>query len=400
MRKRSGMQKTQKNSPRSLVVLHLLRENGPMSRKELAQLAGVSLPTLGKYLQSFREKGWIAEVTQSVRGAHGRRFFGLNPQFGPALGVEIGGKTLRWVVADLQGNILAFGNEDVGREKALDVLEACVKGVSAQWALKALGIASSGIVEARRGFSIRSPHRNDLDNVPLRELYEQKFGFPIYVDDVSRSAAFAEWHRGVLRGERSFVYLFLDEGIGFSWAADGSLYYGPVGISGEIGHCVVEENGHLCGCGNRGCLETLASTEAIMQRATQALQMGVVSSLRGKELSIASIVEEARRGDKLCYSLITEAGEYIGKAMAQLLNILGIPLFVLGGELRQAEQLIVEPITRMVRANALVSLTAFLDVRVAVLDERAGALGVAMQALREVLEQVVEGEMMEKAGND
>lgn len=366
MRKRNRTQKTQKNSPRLLVVLHLLRENGPMSRKELAQLAGVSLPTLGKYLQRFRKKGWIAEVTQDVRGAHGRCFFDLNPRFGPALGVEIGGKTLRWVVADLRGNILAFGNEDVAREKALGILEACVKGVSAQWALKAVGIASSGIVEARRGFSIRSPHRNDLDNVPLRELYEQKFGFPIYVDDVSHSAAFAEWHRGVLRGERNFVYLFLDEGIRFSWAADGSLYYGPVGISGEIGHRVVEENGHLCGCGNRGCLETLASTAAIVQRTAQALQMGVVSSLRGKELSIASIVEEARWGDKLCYSLVTEAGKYIGKTMAQLLNILGIPLFVLGGGLRQAEQLIVEPIIRMVRANALVSLTVFLDVRVAV----------------------------------
>ncbi|MCX7730096.1 MAG: ROK family protein, partial [Candidatus Caldatribacterium sp.] len=295
------------------------------------------------------------------------------------------------VVTNLRGDIFFVKNEVVGAENILTTLEACIGEALSRWDLQAIGIASSGIVEARRGFSIRSPRRKDMDNVPLRELYEQKFGLPVYVDDVSRSAAFAEWQLGILQGERCFLYLFLDEGVGLAWLVDGVFYYGPFGIAGEVGHCVIEENGSLCGCGNRGCLETFASTEAIVRKVQEALRLGVVSSLAGQEVSMVSIIREAERGDKLCYSLLTEAGEYVGKAMAQVVNLTGIPLIVLGGQLCKAKEFITEPIIRMVRANALAFLGDRLEIRIAMLDEYAGAMGVAMQALSEVLGRVAKG---------
>jgi glucokinase len=289
------------------------------------------------------------------------------------------------VVTSLGGSIFDSGVQEVEEGEVLSALESCIRVILSGMKIRAIGIASAGIVETKRGISLRSPHRGDMDNLPLRGFCEEKFGLPVYVDDISRSSAIAEWRLGVLRGERNFVYLFLDEGIGLSWVVDGALYYGPHGISGEVGHFVIDEDGPRCGCGNKGCLEVFASCKAIIRNAQKALQVGVVSSLVGKEVTIENVIAEALRGDKLCYGLLVEAGEYIGRAMAQVLNLTGVPLVVLGGRLSRAGGLIVEPIKRMIRADALSLLGEHLEIRVSSLGRGAGTLGVAIQSLLNVL---------------
>ena len=137
----------------------------------------------------------------------------------------------------------------------------------------------------------------------------KKFRIPVSLDDISRSSAIAEWQLGVVQGEEDFVYLYLDEGIGLSLISDGRVYQGLYGISGEIGHFIIDENGPRCGvCGNRGCLEVFASCKAIIINVQKALQGGVFYYQR-KEITIDNIVSEAQNGDKLCYRVINEAGE-------------------------------------------------------------------------------------------
>lgn len=375
------------NDIKSLAVFKLIGEYGPISRSELSQLTGFSLPTVGKYVQKLIEQGRVTEARDDNDSKRKRRtrLLEINPSFGPALGIEVGGSQLQWVITNLGGKVLNAGIQKVEEGKILDALESCIRIVLSQMKVRVIGIASTGIVETKKGVSLHSPHRGDMDDLPLKEFCERKFGLPVYVDDISRSSAVAEWRLGVLRGERNFAYLFLDEGIGLSWAVDGVLYYGPYGISGEVGHFVIDEDGPRCGCGNRGCLEVFASCKAIARSAQKALQAGVTSSLAGKEVTIEGIVSEALRGDKLCYNLLVEAGEYIGRAMAQVLNLTGVPLIVLGGSLSRAGNLIVEPIKRMIRADALSLLGEHLEIRVSSLGREAGTLGAAMQSLLNVL---------------
>lgn len=375
------------NDIKSSVVFSLIREYGPISRSELSRLTGLSLPTVGKYVQKLIDQGQIAEIRgDSDSGKRRRaRLLEINSSFGPALGIEVGGSQLQWVVTNLGGKVLDAGIQKVEEGKILDALESCIRAVLSQMKVKVIGIASTGIVETKKGVSLHSPHRGDMDGLPLKEFCEREFDLPVYVDDISRSSAVAEWRLGVLKGERNFAYLFLDEGIGLSWAVDGVLYYGPYGISGEVGHFVIDEDGPRCGCGNRGCLEVFVSCKAITRSAQKALQAGVASSLAGKEVTIEGIISEALRGDKLCYNLLVEAGEYIGRAMAQVLNLTGVPLIVLGGSLSRAGNLIVEPIKRMIRADALSLLSEHLEIRVSSLGRGAGTLGVAIQSLLDVL---------------
>lgn len=371
---------------KAMAIFNLIKECGPLSRSDLARLTHVSLPTIGKCVQGLLEKEWIAEVkNDGVKKKYRARRLGLNPYFGPALGIEVGGSQLRWVVANLGGMTIASGIREVGEGKIMDVLESQIQSVLLESRIKAIGIASTGIVEVERGVSLRSPHRGDMDNIPLKAFCSERFGLPVHIDDISRSSAIAEWRLGVLVGEKNFMYLFLDEGIGLAWARNGVLYYGPFGVSGEVGHFVVDESGPRCGCGNRGCLEMLASCKAIVRDAQKALQIGVASSLKEK-VSIENVVEEALKGDKFCYGLLTEAGEHIGRAMAQVLNLTGIPLIVLGGRLSKAGDLIIEPMKRMIKANALSLLGGSLEIRTSSLGEEAGVLGVAVQSLLGLLE--------------
>lgn len=371
------------------VIFESIRKYGPISRSELSCLTGISLPTIEKYVQKLLSSGWVSEGKgKSNLGKKSRcvRLLELSPDFGPALGVEVGTSQMRWVVANLGGKIFEAGVQEVAEGMITRVLESCVRDVLSRLEIKAIGIASAGIVEAEKGVSVHSPHRNDMDGFPLKEFCEKEFNLPVYVDDISRSSAVAECKLGVLKGEKNFIYLFLDEGIGLSWAVDGALYYGPCGISGEIGHFVVDENGPRCGCGNKGCLEAFASCKAIVRDAQEALQNKVFSSLIGREeIVIENILEEALKGDKLCYSLVTEAGKYIGKTVAQVLNLLGISLVVIGGRLSKAGALIVESVERAAKSSSLSLLSERLDVRVSSLGREAGSLGIAIQSLLNVL---------------
>jgi len=253
--------------------------------------------------------------------------------------------------------------------------------------VKSIGIASSGFVDYSSGISISSAHRRDVDNLPLRSFLEESFSLPVLVDDVSRTWAVVEKNLGTARKEKDFIFLFLDEGIGLSMCMDYTFYRGPIGISGEIGHFVIDEDGPLCGCGNRGCLEVLASCNALMRDAQQSLRNGVHSSLQGKDITIENLIVEAERGDKLCYRLLTSAGEQIGLVLAQVINLLGVSTLILGGRMRVAGQLLEEPIRRMVKTHSLSLLSRDLTIRSARFGSEAGALGAAILSLFELFSE-------------
>ncbi len=380
-------EKEQTNNIKIKLIFSFIKEYGPISRAKLSYLTGMSPPTIGKYVDKLIKQGQVAEVERDkLTGGRHAGLLALNPDFGPALGIEVGGSQLRWVISNLGGKVFESGVQVVGEGKILDVLEQQIETLLLrQPEIKAIGVAIVGIAETLTGILVCSPHRPDMDGLPLKKHLEEKFRIPVFIDDVTRSSAIAEWQLGVAQGEKDFVYLYLDEGIGLSFVSDGKIYQGAYGISGEIGHFIIDENGPRCGCGNRGCLEVFASCKAIILNVQKALQGGVFSTIKGKEITIDNIILEAQNGDKLCYRIINEAGEKIGMVMAQVLNFTGIPVIVVGGCLKEAGKILIEPIKRMIKTNSLSALSKYLDVRVSSLGVEAGATGSAIQSLMELV---------------
>ena len=154
-------------------------------------------------------------------------------------------------------------------------------------------------------------------------MLEERLGRPVLVDNEVRALALAEHSYGAARGARTVVVIDAAYGVGGAIIIDGALYRGVHGAAGEVGHNIVEPNGAVCGCGNRGCLETVASAHGLVARATDALTAGRASALTVKApdgLTLDHIVAAAHEGDALACELLARAATYLGLAVANAID--------------------------------------------------------------------------------
>jgi len=378
-----------KSLPKLELIYRIIKENGPLSRNDLSKATGIGILTVAKFVDRLILEGKVAENGWDKKtGGRPARLISINPNFGKALGIELGDSYINWVISNCVGDIFQSGTIKVQKNEPIKKnLEDQIKNIlNDNENIKTIGIASTGIVETVTGTSLCSPQREDLDDFPVKKYLEEKFNLPVYLDDVCRTVAYVEQTQGVARNLKNFLFFYLDVGIGLSMVLDGKIYRGPFGISGEIGHFIVDENGPSCGCGNRGCLEVFASISAIVRNAKKYIENGVQSSLHNQEINIENIINEARKGDKLSYRLITESGERIGAVAAQVINFTGIPLIIFGGRLKHANQLLIDPIQHIIKKNALSALSQKLEMKISSLDDWSGALGASMLSLLEVIQ--------------
>jgi predicted NBD/HSP70 family sugar kinase len=204
-----------------------------------------------------------------------------------------------------------------------------------------------------------------LDLDAAAEL-ERRINFPVHLDNDSNLGALAEATLGACRGIRHAAYVSLSSGIGAGLIVDGSLYRGHRGTAGEIGHVLIDPAGMICRCGNRGCLETLASSGAIV---------GLISASRGGELSMSDVLELARAGDPGARRAIGDAGRAVGSALAGLVNAFNPEMVVVGGNLSEAGDVLLGPLRASLERSALPVATQELTVCVGALGERANLLG-------------------------
>jgi predicted NBD/HSP70 family sugar kinase len=220
-------------------------------------------------------------------------------------------------------------------------------------------------------------------NVDAARELEQRLDTPAYVDNDANLGALAEVTLGAGRNARFAAYVSISSGIGAGMVVDGRPYHGHRGTAGEIGHVVVDPQGPICRCGNRGCLETLASGPALLK---------LVQDSREQELTVREMIELARDGDAGCRRAIADAGQVVGRVVAGLVNLFSPEMVVIGGDLGEAGDLMLDPLREAVRRNALPAAAEDLKVVAGELGERANLLGalalVLMQSEHEVAARI------------
>jgi len=195
--------------------------------------------------------------------------------------------------------------------------------------------------------------------------------------------AVAEKEYGVAKKYDNFIFVGLGRGIGIGVFVYGKLYRGSRGVAGELGHIKVLENGPVCVCGNRGCLEVIASSIGIIQRAKKGIDDGIETILNSKingnynNLSVELIADAATKGDKFSYNLITLTGEYIGTAVATALNLFGSDLVVFGGGISNSGHILLDAIKRVVKQRTLESVSKKVKILKTRLGDNNAALGIA-----------------------
>jgi predicted NBD/HSP70 family sugar kinase len=208
----------------------------------------------------------------------------------------------------------------------------------------------------------------------VAEEMEQRLRLPVHVDNDANLGALAELFWGAGHGAGSLVYLKIATGIGAGLVIDRQLYYGAGGTAGEIGHLTIDEDGPLCRCGSRGCLETFAAAPAIVELLRSSL---------GHDLTIEEVVERAVAGDPGCWRAIADAGRHVGHAVATMCNLFNPERVVVGGSVGQARELLLAEMRDAVRRWAIASAAQDVEIVAGVLGERAEMLGALALVMHE-----------------
>lgn len=268
------------------------------------------------------------------------------PQY--AIAFDVGGTKVAGAVVSSDGKIfdkIVFPTPHTTNElitALLDVAQTFRKSYPAQ----AAGIAAAGIVEWPRGY-IRWAPNNTYQQLPLREIVSKATGLPTIVDNDANAATWAEAHLGAM-DYTDMAYLTVGTGVGGGLVLDGKLYRGRTGLATEIGHLIVDPDGALCGCGNRGCLEAMASGTALERIASEsavttpngylALRTKNSNSSTGRTVHSAALA-----GDPLAKSLFEQIGYWLGVGIASLVNIFELEAVIVGGGLSEAGDLLLDP---------------------------------------------------------
>lgn len=312
------------------------------------------------------------------------------------VGVDLGGTKIAAAAADLSGRIIdqllvrtdaANGPAGVVAQIGA-VVQMLLDGCGCQLSdVVAVGLGAPGPTGVEEGVVFDAPHLPGWRDVPLRQMLEDRLGKPVHLDNDANAAAIAEHVWGAGQGTDDMVYMTVSTGIGGGLILGGHLYRGAAETAGEIGHMTVDSDGPPCYCGNRGCLESLASGTAIARQAVAEINAGSTSVIgrlvRGNlDAVTARVVQDAAcLGDSLALGLFARAGQYLGIGFANLTNLLAPRLIVVGGGVAQAGDLILEPARRVLRERAFRRPASVVEVVEARLGRDTGVLGAVALAL-------------------
>jgi glucokinase len=313
-----------------------------------------------------------------------------------ALGIDLGGtKTLAAVVDITSGEVVGSARKRTRAERGQDfvsqrTVELATAALTAAKldpddAIIALGVGAAGQVDRKSGVVVDSPNLGVRD-MPLGNLLGKQFSKPVYVGNDVEVAAQGEYLYGAGKGYKNFVCIFIGTGIGSGIVQNGRLYTGLTGTAGEVGHTIIDADGRICGCGSRGCLEAYASRTAITKAIMAEIHHGrpsvladdAVRQLRQGETIIRSgiLASAIQQKDELTIEVITEAGEYLGRALGSIMNFYNPDCIVLGGGVIEAIDLLFETTVHRARITALAA-PAKTPILRAKLGDFSGVVGAA-----------------------
>jgi glucokinase len=254
---------------------------------------------------------------------------------------------------------------------------------SATATIAGVGVAVAGPTDHERGIIYEPPNIEGWGReTPFGPRLAGELGETVFVENDANAAALGEAWVGAGRGVRDLVYITVSTGIGGGLILDGRLYRGAHGTAGEIGHVIIDPNGPRCHCGNRGCLEMLASGTAIARQAREAVARGEATSLQRfaacpDEITAAAVGDAARDGDPLAFDLYLRAGTRIGIVLSNLLALLNPRMIIVGGGVSKAGDLLFRPAREAIRARVYPHPALDVVVTPAELGDDVGIIGAA-----------------------
>jgi len=359
-------------------IFKLIRKRGPISRIELTKISGCSAGTASNHVRTLISKGFVIETKKGISSG-GRKPIQLiiNPDKAYIFSIEIEVNQIKIVMFDLEikviiKNIIPIIYKD-DYKKTLEQVFFEMDKMIKEKNLKldnflGIGVAVPGLIDKVKGVLEFAPNLG-WKNVHISEIFKDKYGLPIVLNNEAKAAAI---------GEREFIYpeisnmvfVSINEGIGCGIFFNGKLYRGASGNAGEFGHITIDTNGPLCHCGNKGCWETLASENYIVNSYLKLPNSN-------KELTKKEIYQLGKNGDKKIMEIFKEAGKNIGIGLVNIVNGLSPELIVIGGGIVEIKDYIYEEIIKKLEESALSISYRNVEIEFSELGNLAAVYGLA-----------------------
>ncbi len=346
----------------SAAVYRLIDMQGPISRVKIAEISHLAPASVTKITRQLLGHGLIKEVAQQA-STGGRRAISLTTEKNRFhfVAAKLGRRFLTVSLYDLSGKELA-GTQLLIQETEqeplvaflLDTLDEFISRQQKKLNLIGIAVTMPGLINPQSGTVIYTPRYN-MRNLPLASIISKKFNLPAFIGNDTRAMALAEHYFGASKDCLDSILISVHHGTGSGIISKGQVFLGQNRNVGEIGHIQIDPLGRRCHCGNFGCLETVASNEAIIEQVKELLAEGHASVLAKKEFDIADICKAANQGDALAVAVIDKVGKYLGRAIAITINLFNPQKVLISGEIVAADKVLFPAIRKCVEHQSLSS---------------------------------------------
>jgi predicted NBD/HSP70 family sugar kinase len=356
------------------LVLRALYDFGPISRADVARLSGLTRTTVGDVAGELISEGLAREAGRGPStGGKAPILLELVDGARHVIGLDLGEFVFRGALLDLRGRVVATTEREVrglDGDRALQVVHELIDALTPdpRTTLLGIGVGTPGIVDAATG-TIRWAVNLDWQDLPLGEILRDRHGAPVQVANDSRAAALAIQLFGERRSS-NLVAIKVGRGIGAGVVLGGELFHGDGFGAGEIGHTVVDPDGVQCRCGRFGCLETVASSRALVTRAEEIAReypesaLGRAATANGR-LTLDDIAAALDTGDEEARRVVVAAGRYLGQVVATLIGVLDVERIVLHGSVAGLGEAWLEAVRDEARRRSLGLLSQRVTIELA-----------------------------------
>lgn len=384
-------------------VLNTVKNTGPVARTDIARITGLSPATVTAITSELIEDNLVFEKAAGDSSG-GRRpiLLALNPHGGYVVGIKLTEHEAIGALTDLEATVITLQTQPwkgSTPQEAVQVMSRLVHTLAAEKGVRkkqllGVGVGLAGIIDAERGI-LRSTPFFDWNDLPLRNLLQSSLNLPVYIDNDVNTFTLAEKWFGSGQGIDDFITVTIGRGVGMGIVVNGQLYRGVGGGAGELGHIVLDPLGPQCSCGKRGCLEAYIGDQALVQEARQAALRG---DLPATLQDAQNLVDLAASGEPAARKILAQAGERLGIALANLINLFNPKLVVIGGEGTRAGEWLFHPMQHIIQQNTIPGLVKETTLQVEPWGDAAWARGAASLVLGELFQSPVHSQESVTAG--
>lgn len=364
-------------------ILNAIKAHGEIARTDIAAATGLSPATVTSLTAELIRDGLIFEKeTGASRGGRRPILLALNAEGAYVVGIKLAEEDATLALTDLNARIVARRTIQLGARDPLSTSRQLARGVIAllkaagvtRNRLLGVGVGLAGVIDSQAGICRTSPH-NGWREVPFSKLLEDELDCIVYLDNNVNTLTLVEQLYGAGQQVPNFLVITVGHGIGLGIVANGQVVRGAGGGAGEFGHIVLDPDGFACTCGNRGCLETFVADAWLVRRAQmQGLDVDGPDAL----------TRLAQAGDARAVKVFAQAGEVLGRAVANLVNLFNPSLILISGEGVRAGELLFAPMRAAIQCHMFAQLAEDLEIRVEPLTDETWARGAAGLVLERI----------------